>query len=545
MEEDGIYFYFTHEGTNEKMVLADAISAHKPTPGGPTFEFKFREKEYRRKDDHIFDWNAVERVTPGKVTINDFDFERPKADQTVRKSILKGSHSHRLFELYDYPGHNRVTRGGNADDTAWQGAAERLVKVRMEAQAAEHQRWRGAGNVRTMGAGQTFKLKDHPRVSDAKEFLLVSAVHHLQIETDYEDEETRNQLIDSRLDYDPLNKDTYRCIFEVIPKADQFRAPIVTPWPEIPGVHTAIVTGPSGEEIHTDKFGRIKVQFHWDREGQNNEKSTCWIRTMMPWTGKNWGMIAIPRIGQEVVIQFEEGDPDRPICTGMLYNADTMPPYELPKNMTQSGVKTRSTKKGGAENFNELMFEDKKDEELVRFVAEKDYKQVVENNADITIGLEKKDEGSLTQTIHKTKTETIKTGDHIFKVETGNQDVFIKTDHKEVIEGKATQTITGDTTQTVKTGNFKQTIETGNKTVEVKLGNSSLKTAVGKINEEAMQSIEMKVGSSSIKIDQMGVTIKGMIVKIEGTTMLDAKGMMTKVTGDAMLKLQGGLTMIN
>ena len=393
--------------------------------------------------------------------------------------------------------------------------------------------------------GQTFKLKDHPRVSDANEFLLVSAVHHLQIETDYEDEETRNQLIDSRLDYDPLNKDTYRCIFEVIPKADQFRAPIVTPWPEIPGVHTAIVTGPSGEEIHTDKFGRIKVQFHWDREGQNNEKSTCWIRTMMPWTGKNWGMIAIPRIGQEVVIQFEEGDPDRPICTGMLYNADTMPPYELPKNMTQSGVKTRSTKKGGAENFNELMFEDKKDEELVRFVAEKDYKQVVENNADITIGLEKKDEGSLTQTIHKTKTETIKTGDHIFKVETGNQDVFIKTDHKEVIEGKATQTITGDTTQTVKTGNFKQTIETGNKTVEVKLGNSSLKTAVGKINEEAMQSIEMKVGSSSIKIDQMGVTIKGMIVKIEGTTMLDAKGMMTKVTGDAMLKLQGGLTMIN
>jgi type VI secretion system secreted protein VgrG len=274
----------------------------------------------------------------------------------------------------------------------------------------------------------------------------------------------------------------------------------------------------------------------------------------MPWTGKNWGMVSIPRIGQEVAIQFEEGDPDRPICTGMLYNADTMPPYALPANMTQTGIKTRSTKEGGADNYNELVFEDKKDSEFIRFHSEKDYFQTVENNSEITIGVDKKDPGDLTQTIYHTKTETIQTGDHIFKVDTGNQEIFVKTDHTETIEGKSTETITGDTATTIKTGNYTQTIkagnvtrkvDTGNEAVTVKTGNYALKTTAGKTSITAGMEIKLTVGANSIKIDNSGITISGVMVNIKGTATADVKSPATTVSGDAILTLKGGVTMIN
>ena len=274
----------------------------------------------------------------------------------------------------------------------------------------------------------------------------------------------------------------------------------------------------------------------------------------MPWTGKNWGMISIPRIGQEVAIQFEEGDPDRPICTGMLYNADTMPPYGLPDNMTQTGIKTRSSKGGGESTFNELVFEDKKDAEFIRLQSEKDYTEIIKNNAVITIGLEKQDPGDLTQTVYHTKTENIQTGDHIFSVDKGNQEVFVKTDHTETIEGKATQTITGNTEMTVKTGNYTQTISSGNVTRVVKSGNETvtvatgsfdLKTTAGKTSITAGQEIKLTVGPNSIKIDNRGITISGIMVNIEGKATADVKSPMTTVSGDGVLTLKGGVTMIN
>jgi len=549
MQEEGIYFYFVEDNRKEKLILADGIGAHQPTPGGPTFSFKFRETAgYRRKEDHIFDWNAVEGQTPGKVTLDDFDFSRPNADLKQAKSIEKGTHSHKNHEIYDYPGHlrqNGMDSPQDADMSQIDEAAERKTRVRMEARAVEHVRWRGAGNVRNMANGQTFKLKDHPRVRDETEFLIVAATHKLQVESDYEDEETRNQMLDERLETDESNQDAYRCLFEVIPKNEPFRAPIATPWPEIPGIHTAIVTGPSGEEIYTDDYGRIKVQFHWDRDGENNENTTCWVRCVMPWTGKNWGIISIPRIGQEVVIHFEEGNPDRPVCTGMLYNADTMPPYTLPDNMTQTGIVTRSTKGGSADTFNELIFEDKIDEEFVRLQSEKDYKETIKNNAEITIGMEKMDPGDLTQTIYHTKTETIKTGDHIFTVEEGNQQVFVKTDHAETVEGKSTVEITGNYSQTVKEGNVIREVSQGNEDVTISLGNFTLDTSAGKVEVTAAQSIELKVGPSSVLINNQGVTIKGPMINVEGTAMLTAKAPTSTVKGDMLLTLKGGMTMIN
>ena len=554
MAEEGIYFFFIEVDNKEKMVLADSISAHKKVPmkeDGATdgeIKFKYREMEgYRRDQDHIMDWNAVERATPGKVTIDDYDFSRPTAELKQAKSIEKGTHSHKHHEIYEM-GHlrdNVMDSPQDHDMGEIDNQAERRTRVRMEAEAAKFQRWRGMTNVRDMGVGQTFKLLDHPRVNDEKEFLIIKAFHQLQIETDYEDDETKNQMLDDRAEVDDENQDSFRCKFEVMPKNEPFRSADPPPWPTIAGVHTAIVTGPSGDEIYTDEHGRIKVKFHWDRGEEQNENTTCWVRCVMPWSGKNWGMISIPRIGQEVVIQFEEGDPDRPICTGMVYNADTMPPYELPANMTQTGIVTRSTPGGNEDTFNELIFEDKIEEEFVRLQSEKDYKETIKNNAEITIGIEKQDPGDLTQTIYHTKTETIQTGDHIFKVEEGNQEVFVKTNHAETIEGTADQTITGDTSQTITQGNLTRNVDSGNEAVTISMGDYSLDTSLGSVAITAAQEISLTVGSSSITITQSGITIEGPTITISGTAMLEAKAPTSTVKGDMLLTLKGGMTMIN
>jgi type VI secretion system secreted protein VgrG len=273
-----------------------------------------------------------------------------------------------------------------------------------------------------------------------------------------------------------------------------------------------LVVGPSGEEIYTDKYGRIKVQFHWDRLGGKNENSSCWVRVAQVWAGKSWGGIFIPRIGQEVIVDFLEGNPDNPIVTGSVYNAEQMPPYELNANKTQSGIKTRSSQKGSAENFNELRFEDKKGEEEIYVHAEKNFTRIVENDDVHKIGFDKKSPGDQKVDIYNHRKVTL---------DQGNDEL------------------------TVKMGNRKATINQGNDDLMVKMGNRTVKVDLGKINEEAMQAIELKVGQSSIKIDQTGVTIKGMMIKIEGQMQTDVKGLMTTVSGDAMMTVKGGLVMIN
>ena len=351
----------------------------------------------------------------------------------------------------------------------------------------------------------------------------------------------RHDIKAKNMDFpEEMKGDAYASTFGAIPKQEQFRAPLTTPWPEIAGLHTAIVTGPSGEEIWTNEHGQIKVQFHWDREGENDEKTTCWVRVVTPWSGKDWGMVAVPRIGQEVVIQFEEGDPDRPICTGMLYNKDTMPPYKYPDDQTQMGFKTNSSKGGGG--YNEWMFEDKAGEELMRIQAQKDHQRLVKNESVVTIGLDEVDagahdeDGCESKVVKQHVTETLLEGDHYFTIETGSQEIEIKTDKTQTIEGKHTKTITG---------NDATTVEEGDMTVDVSMGDITVDAALGKIKMTAMQEILLKVGQSSIKIDNSGVTIKGLMIKVEGTAMVEAKAPMTTVKGDAMLTLKGGLTLIN
>jgi type VI secretion system secreted protein VgrG len=503
MEEEGIYFFSTVKDSIDHLMIVDDIGAHSPVVDAAEIKFYLREAEYRRTEDHVFEWRGAESVTSGKVTLNDWNFEKPKADIKTVKALPKGSHGHKNYEQYRYPGHYRETALGDI-----------YARIEMEAHAAPFQLRTGVGNVRTLATGATFKLTEHFRDSENQDYLITSGLHMMQIEADQEDEsqkveEDKNDRIKipHTIKFDEENKDAYRCTFTVLPKNTPFRNKRNMPWPRIPGILIAQVTGPAGEEIYTDKYGRIKVQFPWDREGKMDENTTCWVRVTTPWSGKNWGMIHIPRIGQEVVIQFEDGDPDRPICTGMLYNADTMPPYALPDNMTQSGIKTNSSK--GGDGFNELMMEDKKGEELVRLQSEKDYVEIIKNNATITIGMEKQDPGDLTQTIYANKTETIKTGDMTFTVETGNEFRHVETDQVQTINGNQSETVQGK--------------------VDVDIGRTQTNTTTGAVTIESKTSITLKVGSSSIVMDHSGITIKGIMVETNasGLATHKASGIMT------------------
>ncbi|MFW5740201.1 MAG: type VI secretion system tip protein TssI/VgrG, partial [Myxococcota bacterium] len=239
------------------------------------------------------------------------------------------------LEIYDYPGSYSETSQG-----------ETYARVRLEEHNAQQERTQGEGDVRGMTVGALFTLTNHPRQDQNREYLVVSATYHLQA-----------------LDYESGGKGTSddagrvcHCSFRAIPSSIPFRTASTTVKPNIRGVQTARVVGKEGQEIWTDEYGRVKLQFRWDREGGANEDSSCWVRVAQLWSGASWGGLQVPRIGQEVIVEFLEGDPDRPLVTGRVYNADNMPPYALPSNQTQSGIKSRSTPDGSPENFNELRF---------------------------------------------------------------------------------------------------------------------------------------------------------------------------------------------
>ena len=356
---------------------------------------------------------------------------------------------------------------------------------------------RGKGGARRFHRGHTFDLTRH--YSDNGKYVVTSVEHDAGRRCPW----TRWTEASGT----PMASPAF-------PSALPFRPSRVTPLPSVRGVQTAIVVGPAGEEIFVDKYGRVKVQFHWDREGQDDVNSSCWVRVATFWAGTQWGAIHIPRIGQEVIVDFLEGDVNQPIIVGSVYNADKMPPWTLPDNKTISGVKSRSSLQGGADNFNMLSFEDKKGSELVSVQAEKDLTTLVKNDENREV---QHDRITL---VKNDETQTVTNNEKIV-VEKGNQTIEIKQ------------------------GNQSTTLDMGNQSTQLKMGNQTNKIDLGKIETEAMQSIELKVGQSSIKIDQMGVTIKGMMIKVEAQIQGEFKATMTQVSGDAMTTVKGGIVMIN
>jgi type VI secretion system secreted protein VgrG len=548
MEEEGIYFFFKYvvdATTAEKLVLGDSSSAHSEVPGHEKISFRNEGKDFAGEE-HAENWMRMEKLTSGKVSLTDFDFMKPNADMLRDSDDPHKTHAHATSEVYDYPGHHRIEN--EYEDSQAQGGL--FTRVRLQSLAVERERYMGDSNIRALAAGHTFKLEEHETISFNREYLVVTATHFVQEDNIVRDGSKVSDTAALRRDFpNRMSNDAYGCILSAIPSDVEFRAPQTTRWPEIPGLHTATVVGKEDEEIWTDDQGRIKVQFHWDLKGKKDENSSCWVRVVTPWSGDGYGMVALPRMGQEVVIQFEEGNPDRPICTGMLYNDPKKPAYEFPAHQTQLGIRTKSSKKGKEEEYNELMFDDLKGSELMRIQAQKDHQELIKNKSAVTIGLDKHElvdaegkikadvkDGSLSEVIKQNVTRVIKEGNHDFtinkgdetiKLETGSHTLEIKKDKTQTIEGKHTKTITGNDATTVKTGNM---------TVDVK---------AGKISMTAAQKIELKVGGSTVTIDPVSVTIKATMLKFEATAMAEVKAPVTTVKGDAMLTLKGGMIMIN
>ncbi|MGJ0486959.1 MAG: type VI secretion system Vgr family protein [Methylomicrobium sp.] len=508
MEDEGIYYYFDHTDKAHTMVLCDTMSKHDKVPGDSTIVYYPRSNQTAYLEGHIYDWNLSREMQSGVYELDDFDFEAPNADLTF-KSSNPGKHAEANKALYDYPG--GYTNLEKSD-------GEYYAKVRLEESRALYEQTFAQGNARQLATGRTFTLAEFPRQDQNCDHLIVSLQFQIQ---------NNGYSSDGIGD----TSEPFQCSCAVLrTKENQYRPPRSTLIPIVQGVQTAIVVGKSGEEIFTDKYGRIKVQFHWDREGKKDENSSCWVRVAQVWAGKNWGAIHIPRVGQEVIVDFLEGNPDRPIVTGAVYNADQMPPYELEANKTQSGIKSRSSKGAGAENFNEIRFEDKKGEEELYIHAEKNLTRIVENNDVLKVGFDKKDQGNQTIDIYNDRTVTLENGHDTLTVKKGN---------------RITNVDTGNNELTVKTGNRSASIDTGNDSVNIKTGNRTVQVDLGSIQEEAMQSIELKVGQNSITIDQKGITLKGIMITIEGQAKTDLKSPMTTVNGDGMLTMKGGIVMIN
>ena len=375
LEQEGIYFYFQYEEATHKLVLCDDYSGHEAAPGYEDIPYFPPDERARRERDHIDTLNVTHAVQPGTFVIDDFDFERPKAELVAKLSAPK-EHDHAEFEIYDYPGEYLQSSDG-----------ETYVRTRLQSLQAQYEQVRGTGNARGLAVGALFSLTGYHREDQNREYLVVSAEYTLE-NPEYESGAGGGST-------------TFRCAFSAVDSQVPYRSPATTPKPHVRGPQTAVVVGPAGEEIWTDKYSRVKVQFHWDREGKGDENSSCWVRVAQIWAGTKWGGIHIPRIGQEVLVAFLEGDPDQPIITGRVYNADNMPPYDVPANATQSGIKSRSSKGGGPDNFNELRFEDKKGEEEVYLQAEKNNTILVKADESHTVG------GSRTKSIGVDETTSV------------------------------------------------------------------------------------------------------------------------------------------
>jgi type VI secretion system secreted protein VgrG len=471
LEEEGIHYYFEHSESKHMMVLADSNNGFSPIQGNSEQGVKipFRAPgEAGLEAEHISEWQVLHEVQSGAVALDDFDFKKPRVE-LLNRSAIPRQHERAQFEVFDYPGRYLQTSEG-----------EQLAKVRIQELQSKFKRLSGASDHRSLTPGVIFKLTEYPRASENAEYVVLKT--EIQVES-AEIEQMR-----------PDAENRFAVKFVALPKQDPFRPARLIPKPIVHGPQTAVVVGKAGEEIWTDKYGRVKLQFHWDREGKSDENSSCWIRVSQIWAGKNWGSMHIPRIGQEVVVSFLEGDPDRPLVIGRVYNEDLMPPYPLPDNQTQSGILSRSTKSGTPETYNELRFEDKKGEEMVYIHSQKNFERKVENNDVVTIGTSNAEEGNQTIEILKDRSAEIKTG---------------------------------------------------NDSTKVTQGNHSVKVTAGTSTIEAAQKITLKVGASTITIEPAKISLSAPEIFVQGIAKVAATAAITDVSGSGSLMLSGGMVKIN
>jgi type VI secretion system secreted protein VgrG len=507
MEEAGISYYFEHDDKTHTMVLFDDPAGNDPVIYSKVATYASLE-EGDRATGEIEEWNVEQLLPSGKYAITDYNFQDPSMDLMADTPSTISIGGNDRFEIYDYP--------GEYDSL---GTGQSKVKLRMEAEEAASYVINGQSARADFAAGATFDLEGHFRDDFDKTYLLTSVVHN------------------ATQGYGREGASSYSNSFTCIPHEVPFRPIQRTPKPLISGAQTATVVGASGEEIDVDEFGRVIVKFHWDRSDARDETSSCRVRVSQNWAGKAWGAIFHPRIGQEVIVEFLEGDPDRPIITGRVYNGEQTVPFDLPADKHKSGIKSRSTKEGANDNFNEIRFEDQKGSELVAMQAEKDLTRLVKNDEADTVGHDRSRAVANDETIdigndrvvtvgneHKEtigKDETLEVGgqrerivgkDERIKVG-GEQEVQVDKDRTLIIKGTRSITTNKD---------HKEAID-GDQ--ELVVGKSFSQEVGKKITIEAGDQIILKTGSAEIKMEKNGnITIKGKKISVKGSGDVIVKG---------------------
>ena len=453
MEEEGIFYFFEHGDSKETLVIADNTSVH--SPAAPQSEVRYEKftGQQALEEEFVQVLQYRENVIPARVDLKDFNYDTPQT-QLFASSQLGQNGS---FYVYDHPG-----RFGFLD------RGMTLARIRNEELEAGRKTVSGEGNCRSFCVGYRVTVTDHPRADLNNEYLLTGVTHQ-------------------GIQGGPLGTDqqtAYSNGFECIPASVPYRPPRIARKPFVQGTQTAIVVGPEGEEIYVDEKGRVKVQFHWDVEGEYDENSSCWVRVSQKWAGVSWGAMFIPRIGQEVVVDFLEGDPDQPLITGEVYNGDHFVPYPLPEEKTKSTVKSNSSK--GGEGFNEIRLEDKKGEEQVFIHAEKNQDNRVKNDSLEWIGQDR---------------HLIIKRDQMELVE-GDKHLHVKGDQNEKVEG--TISVQADCDMQEKVG-AKYALDAGTE-IHLKAGMNLV--------VESGASLTLKVGGSFVNLNPGGVFISGPMVMI-------------------------------
>ena len=442
MEQYGIFYYFEHDKGVHHLVMADSTAGHQPCPGQPKASCQSAQAGGDATRREVMTFSAEQEVRAGRYELSDYNFETPAVNLAVNvNAVGPGTDPKKVF--FDYPGEYTKRDQGEA-----------LVRLRIEEEEAQRVVFAGQGTCRAFRPGYGFSLTDHYRQDWNRAYYLVSVFHSATTGAFGAGTEPSGE--------------SYSNTFSCLPASVPFRPTRSTPRPVIEGIQTAVVVGKKGEEVWVDKHGRVKVQFHWDRKGKRDESSSCWVRVSQPWAGKRWGATFLPRIGQEVIVEFLEGDPDRPMVVGSVYNGDQVPPYDLPASQTRTTIKSNSSKGGGGSN--ELRFEDKKGSEQVYVHAQRDADVVVEHDRRESVG----NEQHLEVTSHRVE----KVG--------GEQHLKVGADLVEDVGGSHSE----------KAGQ------------EIHL-NAGMKVII-----EAGTEITLKGPSGFVKIDPAGVWIQGPMVQI-------------------------------
>lgn len=537
LEHEGIYYFFEHQPGKNILHLSDDAAHY-----SVMFLAEIEHSSGLRSGNYIRQWQHLYQYCSGAYAQTDFNFEKFNQSLLTETSTTLKLKNNASFPRFEFPGSYRENELGRT-----------LTKLRMQQEEMNYERISAASNIHTLEVGKKFFLKSDETETDHGQSFVITEIHHSAYNPSYLESESK----------DPPYSNQFVCL----PAATTFRPACVTPRPRIDGVQTAVVVGKSGDEIYTDKYGRIKIQFHWDRYGAKDENSSCWVRVSTQWAGNKWGSVTIPRIGQEVVVTFLNGDPDQPLVIGSVYNSAHMPPYPLPEGKSMMGMKSRSVK-GEGSSYNEMVIDDTKGSEGFRVNAQKDYNMKVGNDSTthVTNNHTGTVDGNSTTTVKGNTTHTTQSDD-TFTVE-GNRTATVVGNEESTVQGNSTitvvgtedVTVNGDTTytvggndtvsiskkqeigiagmQSISVGKDQETMVGGNQTVQVakkleviaktqevfveteallsaktitQAGGSEMTLVVGESAVISMtsSSITLSFGASKVVIDATGVTVQG------------------------------------